>query len=128
MSYEEMQKLEDVEGFFESVNRGKDLSEAEAAEKVYNDHVATKEKEQKKEKLTMPMKDALIADNRPSRRSRIRAFWRQVMEPAFGYIALGGVMVAGMVLNMVPAYVAIPVFSLSFIWAAIRADRFLREV
>ena len=132
MSYEEMQKLEDVEGFFGTVNRGKDLSEAEAAEKVYKDHV---EAQQKKEAPQEPERCEIKTaapdykeESRYHRSSRIGAFWRLVAEPAIGYIALGGVMVAAMVKGIVPAYAAIPVFSLCFIWTAIRADRFLREV
>ena len=132
MSYEEMQKLEDVEGFFNAVNRGKDPAEVEAAEKVYNDYM---DAQQKKEAPQEPERCVpstgnpdYKAENRCHRRNRIRGFWLLVAEPAIGYIALGGVMVAAMIKGIVPAYIAIPVFSLCFIWTAIRADRFLREV
>ena len=132
MSYEEMQKLEDVEGFFAAVNRGKDLSEAEAAEKVYNDHVEAHQKKEAPQEPERCVTNANIpdykAESRYHRGNRVRAFWRQVAEPSIGYIALGGVMVAAMIKGVVPAYIAIPVFCLCFIWTAIRADRFLREV
>ena len=132
MSYEEMQKLEEVDGFFDTVNRGKDPAGAEAAEKVYNDYVEGQQKKDAPREPERCVANANIPDykeeSRYHRVCRFRAFWRQVAEPAIGYVALGGVMVAGMVLNMVPAYAAIPVFSLCFIWTAIRADRFLREM
>lgn len=132
MSYEEMQKLEDVDGFFDTVNRGKDPAEAEAAEKVYNDYMDAQQKKEAPQEPERCVAHTNVpdykAESRYHRRCRIRTFWRTVAEPAIGYIALGGVMVAAMVKGIVPAYIAIPVFSLCFIWTAIRADRFLREV
>ena len=126
MSMEEMQKLEEIGGFFDTVNRGKDPAELDAAEQVYREY--TREQERKEAPQVAECNPVDHKAETRYRGNRVRAFWRQVVEPAIGYVALGGVMVAAMVLSIVPAYVAIPVFSLCFIWTAIRADRFLREV
>ena len=132
MSADEMKKIEEVDGFFDTVNRGKDTAGTEAAEKAYSEYMDAQRK--KAEEMEPCRCDTTCnipdykTETRYHRRCRLRTFWRQVIDPAIGYIALGGVMVAGMVLNMVPAYIAIPAFCLSFIWVAIRADRFLRDL
>ena len=132
MSADAMKKIEEVDGFFDTVNRGKDTAGTEAAEKAYSEYMDAQRKkaEDMERKRCVPSANVpdYKAETRYHRRSRARAFWRHVIDPAIGYIALGGVMVAGMVLNMVPAYIAIPAFCLSFIWVAIRADRFLRDL
>lgn len=114
---------------FDMVNRGKDTSAADAIGEAY---AAAQEKaaSPRESERTAIVGSPANCKNEPRnhRQRRIRAFWTQVLEPAIGYIALGGVMVAGMVLGIVPAFAAIPVFSFCFIWVAIRADRFLREV
>ena len=60
------------------------------------------------------------------RKIRIKGFFRALTEIG-GYTALGGVLLAAMLLDIVPAYAAVPVFTVSWIWSAIRMDRFFRR-
>ena len=57
---------------------------------------------------------------------RVKGFFRALVEVG-GYAALGGVMLAAMLAEIVAAYVAVPVFTVSWIWSAIRMDRFFRR-
>ena len=63
---------------------------------------------------------------REYRRIRVKEFFRALVEVG-GYAALGGVMLAAMLNGIVAAYVAVPVFTVSWIWSAIRMDRFFRR-
>ena len=59
-------------------------------------------------------------------KTRVKGFFRALVEVG-GYAALGGVMLAAMLNGIVAAYVAVPVFTVSWIWSAIRMDRFFRR-
>ena len=63
---------------------------------------------------------------REYRKVRVKGFFRALVEVG-GYAALGGVMLAAMLNGIVAAYVAVPVFTVSWIWSAIRMDRFFRR-
>lgn len=63
---------------------------------------------------------------REYRKVRVKGFFRALVEIG-GYAALGGVMLAAMLNGIVAAYVAVPVFTVSWIWSAIRMDRFFRR-
>ena len=64
--------------------------------------------------------------DREYRKVRVKGFFRALVEIG-GYVALGGVMLAAQLLDLVPAYVAVPVYQVSWIWSAIRMDRFFRR-
>jgi hypothetical protein len=64
--------------------------------------------------------------DREYRMLRVKGFFRALVEVG-GYVALGGVMLAAQLLDLVPAYVAVPVYQVSWIWSAIRMDRFFRR-
>lgn len=66
------------------------------------------------------------ASEREHRRIRVREFFRALVEIG-GYAALGGVMLAAQLLGIVSAWAAVPVFTVSWIWSAIRMDRFFRR-
>lgn len=96
------QKESREEDLFEVVNRGKP-----AGEKIN--------------------KASIRKENGYHLRCRIRAFWREVVEPAVGYIGLGAAMVAAMVLELAPIYLSIPVALVCCMWVAVRVDRFFRR-
>ena len=64
--------------------------------------------------------------DREYRKVRVKGFFRALVEIG-GYVALGGVMLAAQLLELVPAWVAVPVYQVSWIWSAIRMDRFFRR-
>lgn len=107
-----------------------DLFEGVVNEKPEADTVETKPIDRERKDSERPKYDFWDEVSKDARREyrkvRVKGFFRALVEVG-GYAALGGVMLAAMLNGIVAAYVAVPVFTVSWIWSAIRMDRFFRR-